>query len=110
MLKADKFKMNNTIILLLTLFFIVSCGGLKDAGKVLRNEKIQTTDEFLVEKKNPLVLPPNFDEIPKPNTEQKIKNSEEESIKKILKIPNTENDKGNKSSSVEESILEKIRK
>ena len=43
--------MNNTIILLLTLFFIVSCGGLKDAGKVLRNEKIQTTDEFLVEKR-----------------------------------------------------------
>ena len=102
--------MNNIIILLLTLFVIVSCGGLKDAGKVLRNEKIQTTDEFLVEKKNPLVLPPNFDEIPEPNTKQKIKNSEEESIKKILKVPNTENDKGNKSSSVEESILEKIRK
>ena len=32
-------------------FFLVSCGGLKDAGKVLRNEKIKTTDEFLVKKK-----------------------------------------------------------
>ena len=29
-----------------------SCAGLKDAGKVLRNEKVKTTDEFLVKEKS----------------------------------------------------------
>ena len=53
-------------LLLIVYFFLLSCGGLKDAGKVLRNEKIRTTDEFLVKKRNPLVLPPNFEEIPEP--------------------------------------------
>ena len=32
------------------IFLLTSCGSLKDAGKVLRNEKVRTTDEFLVEK------------------------------------------------------------
>ena len=96
--------------MLLTFFLVVSCGGLGDAGKVLRNEKIRTTDEFLVEKKNPLVLPPNFDEVPAPNSKTEEKKNEDTTIKKILKVPNTVNDKNNNSSTVEESILEKIRK
>jgi len=38
--------------LLLILFILtISCGSLSDAGKVMRNEKIKTTDEFLVKKK-----------------------------------------------------------
>ena len=40
------------ILVLFNLFLIiVSCSGLEDAGKVLRNEKTKTTDEFLVKKK-----------------------------------------------------------
>ena len=35
-------------------------------GKILRNEKINSTDEFLVKKKDPLILPPDFDKIPTP--------------------------------------------
>ena len=38
--------------LLVILLFLVSCGGFKEAGKVLRNEKQITTDEFLVEKEH----------------------------------------------------------
>ena len=37
----------------LVIFLIIilsACGGLSDAGKVLRNEKKATNDEFLVEK------------------------------------------------------------
>ena len=37
------------LIIIIT-FFFHSCGGFKEAGKVLRNEKISTTDEFLVKK------------------------------------------------------------
>ena len=33
-----------------------SCGGFSDASKVLQNEKITNTDEFLVKKRDPLIL------------------------------------------------------
>ena len=89
---------------------LTSCGSINDAGKVLRNEKIKTTDEFLVKKRNPLVLPPNYEESPKPGTKLIKKKTEEETIKKILKAPKTENILQNKSSSVEDSILNRIRK
>ena len=96
------------IILILSLtIFCVSCG---DAGKVLRNEKIRTTDEFLVKKRNPLVLPPSFEEVPEPGTITKKKKDEEEKIREILKSPKKENNQNNKSSSLEESILKSIRK
>ena len=37
------------------------CSNLNEAGKILRNEKIIPTDEFLVKKKEPLILPPDYD-------------------------------------------------
>ena len=54
---------------LLLLIFLVSCGGLDEAGKALRNEKTRTTDEFLIEKRGPLSLPPKMGELPKPRSE-----------------------------------------
>ena len=45
------------------LFTITSCQNLKDA---LQGKKYESSDEFLVIKKNPLVLPPNFNELPTP--------------------------------------------
>ena len=99
-------KINFLIILSLIL---VSCGSLKEAGKMLRNEKTATTDEFLVEKKQPLVLPPNYEEIPEPGSTKDKQLDDEEKIKKILKAPQ-EDAKKNKSSSIENSILNKIRK
>ena len=101
--------MKNIYILIVTIFLLSSCGGLKDAGKVLRNEKITTTDEFLVKKKRPLVLPPDYQKLPKPGEIKNKENNEEETIKSILKAPK-ETIKENKSSSTEKSILEKIRK
>ncbi len=103
--------MKNTSFILICIILLTSCGGISDAGKVLRNEKIKTTDEFLVKKRNPLVLPPNYEEIPEPGTElQKKKDTDEENIKKILKVPKTKNINQNRSSSVEESILNRIGK
>ena len=96
--------------LLLSFFLFSACGGMSDAKKVLKNEKIRTTDEFLVKKRNPLVLPPNFEEIPKPGTKSNNQDNDEEKIKKILKVPKTESKSNNNSKSVEESILKKIRK
>lgn len=101
--------MNKINLLLIVLLFLTSCGGLKEAGKVLRNEKIKTTDEFLVKKRNPLELPPDYKDIPVPGTLSKKEKNDDEKIKEILKVPEEENTKLKKSSSIEESILNKIR-
>ena len=55
---------------------------MKEAGQVLRNEKVKTTDEFLVEKKEPLVLPPDYKEIPEPGTLNEKKQSEDFRLKR----------------------------
>ncbi len=93
---------------LFLIFFIFSCSSLEDAGKVLRNEKINTTDEFLIKKQEPLVLPPDYNEIPKPGSlsEKKSKNR----IKKILKSNDKKTINNNNASSLEDSIINKIKK
>lgn len=99
--------MRTFIKTLIILLFLTSCG---DVGKVLRNEKINSTDEFLVKKKGPLVLPPNYEEIPTPDSILKKTDKEQDKIKSILKAPKKQSGPKTNSSSVEQSILEKIRK
>ena len=102
--------MKKIIIVLLSFVALVSCNTFSDVGKVLRNEKTKTTDEFLVKKRNPLILPPNYEEIPEPGTISQKKENEVEKIKKILKAPKSDSISKNKSSTIEESILNQIRK
>ncbi len=99
--------MKNFWLLIGVFLFIVSCG---DVGKILRNEKIKTTDEFLVKKKGPLVLPPNYEEIPKPDTIKKKTENNQNKIKSILKTQKKEKKKSTNYLSIEKSILEKINK
>ena len=75
----------------------------------MRNEKTTTTDEFLVKKKEPLVLPPNYNELPEPNSLKKQEIGEDEKIKKILKSSTStkENKKG--ITSVEKKIIDRIK-
>ena len=90
---------------------LLSCAGFQDAAKVLRNEKINSTDEFLVKKKEPLVLPPDYSKIPEPGSlSQKKEDENEDRIKKILKAPNKSDSNKSNSSSVEETIIDRIRK
>ena len=101
------------ILVILVFIFVVSCNSMDDAKKVLTNQKIKTSDEFLVKKKEPLELPPEFDKIPEPGTlEESNKKvlSEEEKIKKILKKSETNNENDKSYETTEKSILEKIRK
>ena len=101
--------MSKINFIIIFIFLLTSCNGLKEARKVLRNEKITTTDEFLVKKRNPLVLPPNYEELPIPGSIKESKENQEEKIKKILKASEIQETKKS-SSSVEKSILNKIRK
>ena len=102
-------KINRSLLYLFIVFFLHSCGAMSDAGKVLRNEKIKTTDEFLVKKRQPLVLPPDYDTVPTPGT-LKRKVDTNKDINKILKIPSQSDTSKSNSSSVEQSIINKIGK
>ena len=99
------------LLILLYIFSIIlaGCSG-GEVGKILRNEKTITADEFLIEKKGPLSQPPDFQKIPKPGSvENKAQKVNE--IDKILKArqPETSSSK-NQSSSTEDSILRQIKK
>ena len=100
------------VILFITflIFIVTSCTTVKEAGQVLRNEKVKTTDEFLVKKKQPLILPPDYDKIPEPGSSNKIQNNDKNKIRKILKKSEADQTDTNKSGSVEKSIIDKIRK
>ncbi len=96
--------------ILLVFNFLVSCQTMKEGFSL---QKKQAADEFLVEKKNPLVQPPEYGELPTPTDSNidKTKTSENE-IEKLLGSENSEQESieiGNNSNKVEENILEKIK-
>ncbi len=101
------------IIYFLLFLNLNSCGTIKEGFSA---QKKDNTDEFLVEKKNPLKLPPNFDELPVPNNSNNLEqNNEKNEIKDMIK--NTENpsdDLNNsgtpKKTSLEKILLDKIKK
>ena len=100
--------MKKITLVALTLLILNSCSGFKEAGKVLRNEKTKTTDEFFVKKKQPLVLPPDYNKIPEPGSISKNTEEEQDKIKKILRAP--KKSINSNASSTEESIINRIRK
>ena len=102
-------KINKLILTFIIMNFLYSCGGFSDAGKVLRNEKKRTTDEFLVKKRQPLSLPPDYKNLPKPKSRDSKQQNNEDKINKIFKIPKTQT-KTKGSSTIEQSIINQIRK
>ena len=94
-------------ILIAIAILFSSCSSLKEG---FTNQKKNNSDEFLVEKKSPLVMPPDYNELPIPNEESINKESNE--IKSLIsKSKSGENEENfdEKSSSFEGSILEKIK-
>ena len=71
----------------------------------LTGEKAKSTDEFFIQKKDPLILPPNYENLPTPD--EKIAAAEE--ITNFEKTLGTSiEEESSTSGSVEESILKKI--
>jgi len=96
--------MTKNINLVLIFLILTSCGGFK--------LKKETVDEFLVEKKSPLVLPPDYGKLPVPDGQKKPEDNKEVlSLKDVLSKKNTSDteEKKNNSSSIEKSILDKIK-
>ena len=100
-------------LLILSIFIITlnSCGTVKEG---FNNSKKKSTDEFLVKKKSPLVMPPEFEELPIPgNQNQEQKNDEKSEIKSLItgseqKTSESQNS-SNQNITFENSILEKIK-
>ena len=103
-------KIFKKLILLSFIYILTSCGTLKEGFK---NQKKDSSDEFLVEKKSPLIMPPDYNELPVPNAPSNQALSEENSIKKLVtneeKNTNTSNANSSESRGLEESLLEKIK-
>jgi hypothetical protein len=106
--------MNKFIFYFLTiLFFLTSCQSFKDG---LTGAKRNQSDEFLVEKKNPLTLPPEFERLPEPKWNLDEENNKEEDldIRKLLgKLPKNKTKQSSSTGlnkSLESSILKKINK
>tara|TARA_B100001175_G_scaffold181509_1_gene153998 strand:+ start:44 stop:373 length:330 start_codon:yes stop_codon:yes gene_type:complete len=101
------------ILYSISIFFLYSCTGVQD---VLEGKKrSENSDEFLVEKKNPLTEPPDMNDLPVPleEDEEKSEKNNEESldIEKTLNSEDSEelnNNKNNDENSLEKTILEKI--
>ena len=98
-------------ILFVLSIFLIGCSRCSEVGNVLRNQKNNTTDEFLVKKKEPLIQPPDFESILEPGSIKKTGTSAQNRMEKILKAPQTQSSTyQSKSTSTEESILREIKK
>ena len=98
-----------TTILLVLISFIYSCGAVKEG---FSNQKKNSGDEFLVEKKSPLVMPPDYDKLPVPSSENiKIEN-EESGVKSLISKKDMSNSSPevNSSKNFEEFLLKKIKR
>ena len=97
-------------LLLNLILFLFSCGTAK---KAFTNQKKNSSDEFMVEKKSPLVMPPDYGELSAPKNDQNNLEIEDTKIKEL--IVNEENKDSNNELSdtnknFEETLIEKIKK
>ena len=97
----------NIFLILVVSSFLFSCGGFK------LKKKATSGEEFLIEKKDPLILPPDFSKLPKPN-EQPEAVDEEVNIISVFdgEQSSSEEDNNQKSSksNIKKSISDKIKK
>ena len=93
------------IYILFVICFVTSCQTLGDVKRGLTGEKIASTDEFLIKKKDPLIMPPDYENLPTPDERMTAK----EEISEFEKSLGTSiEDDSSASSSAESSILKQI--
>ena len=91
------------------IIFLTSCSTIKEG---FENKKKNSSDEFMVKKKSPLVMPPNYDVLPLPKDNVDTETSEEK-IKNLIisddfNVINTDNS-NEINKSFEKSLLDKIK-
>ena len=99
-------KFNLLFILGIALIILSGCNTVK---KGFKNPKKNSSDEFLVEKKSPLVMPPEFNELPIPNQNEDTNQKQENNIKNLISDNNGNTDQEASNSDLKGSILSKIK-
>ena len=109
-------KKNNYPIFLLIFLFLIS--GCQDVKKGFSGKKIDQGEEFLVIKKNPLVVPPDFEKMPVAKNEIKepnpidVENNQDNDFKKLLKTQDQNvdvSDSRENTGDLEKKIIDKIK-
>ena len=96
---------------MLLIFLVTSCAGTWDNVKRgLTGAKQKSTDEFLVEKKDPLILPPDYDSLPSPSDREEAVEEMSSFEKSLKQASETEITSSSSRSSTEDSILKQIKK
>ena len=98
------------IYILVIISLLAGCNSLKEGLE--GNRKSKNAEEFLIQKKNPLVLPPDYSKLPVPkNISEKEKSIDEFDLENILNSKSDEMNKETtfKSNSIEKSVLDKIK-
>ena len=94
------------VSILLITFFTTSCSGTFDSVKRgLTGAKSNSADEFLIKKKDPLILPPDFENLPTPDEKASVAN--DVSVFEN-KIDGVEEEYSSDIDGIEGSILKKI--
>ena len=88
------------ILLCILIFSFNSCTSFKNA---LSGKRTENSDEFLIKKKNPLILPPNFDHLPQPTNEETSEEENDVNIEEIIGIYNDDESQQSSESSSSES-------
>ena len=92
------------------ILFLYSCSTIKEG---FTNQKKSSSDEFLVEKKSPLVMPPDYNDLPVPDQNKETAETNENKIKDLVTKNENENGQNNNSVDgnldIEQSILKKIK-
>ena len=106
-------KIKKILSVILSLILLNSCTGFSDA--IQGKKRSENSDEFLVQKKNPLTAPPDMDELPVPSDQEKISEEisvdDSDKIKKALNIESNkteDNNNTNNKKNIEKLLLEKI--
>ena len=99
-------KFNLLFILGIALIILSGCNTVK---KGFKNPKKNSSDEFLVEKKSPLVMPPEFNDLPIPNQNKDTSQKQENNIKNLISDNDGNTDQEASDSDLEGSILSKIK-
>ena len=102
-------KIFKNFIIINFLLLLLSCSVVKEG---FENPKKKSSDEFLVEKKSPLVMPPEFNKLPVPENNEQDSNSDQKTIKDLLNENGDQSSVINDSSneSLEKTLLKKIKK
>ena len=107
-------KILNKIIIIIFCLVTACQGSWEDVKKGLGGAKRTSTDEFLVKKKEPLTMPPKWQDLPMPGQNIKLGDNEDEitDIEELIQLGKDQNSSINLeqgSSNVEESVLKKFK-